>query len=161
MSVIAEVFSGLSGGVLSGLGDLAVKIREAVTGSAPIPGETQGELLKIAAQVEAIKQTADFELQKAQLEINKLDAASGSNYRGGWRPMAGWAAVFAVCIYPVVHALLPWVIATAGVVFGKDVSHLPALPSIPAEEASNLLWALLGFGGMRSFEKFKGVSNTK
>lgn len=156
MSVIAEVFSGLSGGVLSGLGDLAVKLRQAITGASPIPPEAQGELLKIAAQVEAIKQTADFELQKAQIEINKLDAASASNFRGGWRPMAGWAAVFAVCIYPVIHALLPWVIATGGVILGKDVSHLPVMPSIPAEEATNLLWALLGFGGLRSFDKFKG-----
>jgi len=158
MSVIAEVFAGLSGGVLSGIGELAVKLRTAITGSEAITGEKQGELLLIAAQVEAIKQTADFELMKAQLEINKIDAASGSNFRGGWRPMVGWGCVFAVVIYPIIQVLMPWGIATIGVVIGKDPSLLPVLPSIPAGDNTNLLWALLGFGGLRSFDKLKGQS---
>ena len=156
MTLVAEIFAGLGSGVLQGLGTLAKDLRTAITGAEAIPAETQGKLLEIAAQVEAIKQTADFELQKAQIQINALDAQSGSSFRGGWRPMAGWAAVFAVCIYPVIHSLLPWALAMGGVMLGKDVSHLPILPSIPAEEASNLLWALLGFGGLRTFDKYKG-----
>lgn len=149
MSVIAEVFAGLGSGVLSGLGSLAKDLRAAITGAEAIPAATQGKLLEIAAQVEAIKQTADFELQKAQIQINALDAASGSSFRGGWRPMAGWAAVVAVIIYPLVQALLPWGAAVLGVV-------VPPLPAFDTEVSANLLWALLGFGGMRTFEKLKG-----
>ena len=156
MSIVAEVFAGLGSGVLTGIGDLAVKLRTAITGSEAITGEKQGELLIIAAQVEAIKQTADFELQKAQIAINAADAASGSNFRGGWRPMAGWGAVFAVVVYPVIQSLLPWMVAIGGLTLGKDVSQIPVLPSIPPEMNANLLWALLGFGGLRSFDKVKG-----
>jgi hypothetical protein len=157
MTVIAEIFAGLGSGVLDGLGSLAVKLRTAITGSEAITGEKQGELLLLAAQVEAIKQTADFELQKAQIAINAEDAKSGSNYRGGWRPMAGWGCVFAVVIYPIMQVLLPWMIGVAGVVLGKDPHLLPILPSIPLGDSSNLLWALLGFGGLRSFDKLKGI----
>ena len=157
MTAIAEIFAGLGSGVLDGLGNLAVKLRTAITGSEAITGEKQGELLILAAQVEAIKQTADFELQKAQLAINLEDAKSGSLFQGGWRPAVGWGAAFAVVVYPVIQALLPWVIAIGGVMLGKDVSHLPALPAISQEMSGNLLWALLGFGGLRSFDKLKGT----
>jgi len=156
MSVLAEVFAGLGSGVLQGLGTLAKDIRTAITGAEAIPAETQGKLLEIAAQVEAIKQTADFELQKAQIAINLEDAKSGSTYKGGWRPMAGWAAVVGVIVYPMVQAILPWTLAVGGLMLGKDVSAIPTLPSIPQEVAGNLLWALLGFGGLRSFDKVKG-----
>ena len=156
MSAIAEIFAGLGSGVLTGLGDLAVKLRTAITGSEAITGEKQGELLLIAAQVEAIKQTADFELQKAQIAINLEDAKSGSVYKGGWRPMAGWAGVVSVIVYPMLQAVLPWVIQVGGLIAGKDTSHVPMLPAIPQEVAGNLLWALLGFGGLRSFDKLKG-----
>jgi hypothetical protein len=156
MSVIAEVFAGLGSGVLQGLGTLAKDLRTAITGAEAIPAETQGKLLEIAAQVEAIKQTADFELQKAQIAINAIDAQSGSSYRGGWRPLAGWAAVFAVVVYPIIQVVMPWGIATAGVILGKDVSHLPILPTLPASTQADLLWALLGLGGLRSFDKLKG-----
>lgn len=150
MSIVAEVFAGLGSGVLTGLGTLAKDLRAAITGAEAIPAETQGKLLEIAAQVEAIKQTADFELQKAQIEINALDAQSGSSFRGGWRPMAGWAAVAAVIVYPLVQALLPWTAAVLGLT-------VPPLPSFETETSANLLWALLGFGGLRSFDKMKGV----
>ena len=149
MSVIAEVFAGLGSGVLSGLGTLAKDLRAAITGAEAIPAATQGKLLEIVAQVEAIKQTADFELQKAQIEINAIDAASGSSFRGGWRPLAGWAAVAAVIIYPMAQSLLPWFASVFGV-------NVPPLPSFDAETSANLLWALLGFGGLRSFDKLKG-----
>jgi hypothetical protein len=158
MSIVAEVFAGLSGGVLSGLGELAVKLRTAITGSEAITGEKQGELLLLAARVEAIKQTADFELQKAQIEINLEDAKSGRLFQGGWRPATGWGAAFAVVIYPIIQAMLPWALAMIGVILGKDVSHLPVLPSISQEMSGNLLWALLGFGGLRSFDKLKGLA---
>lgn len=157
MSIVAEVFAGLGSGVLQGLGDLAVKLRAAITGSEAISGVKQGELLILAAQVEAIKQTADFELQKAQIAINLEDAKSGSVFQGGWRPMAGWASVGAVVLYPVIQAILPWIFAMGGLMLGKDITHIPLLPSIPQEVNGNLLWALLGFGGLRSFDKLKGT----
>lgn len=158
MTLVADIFAGLGSGVLSGLGDLALKLRTAITGSEAISGEKQGELLMIAAQVEAIKQTADFELQKAQLSINLEDAKSGKFLQGGWRPAVGWGAAFAVVIYPIIQVMVPWMIAMGGVILGKDISHLPALPAISQEMSGNLLWALLGFGGMRSFDKLKGIA---
>ena len=45
----------------------------------------------------------------AQLEINKAEAASGSTFKGGWRPAVGWvcAASFAYnfLVYPIAGAL--------------------------------------------------------
>lgn len=101
------------------------------------------ELVKVA-------QDQDFQITMAQLAINKAEAESNSLFKGGWRPFIGWTcgSAFALhfLIFPIINFFL--------VAFGKP------FVSIPFDMATlmTVLMAMLGIGGMRSWEKYKGVS---
>jgi len=69
MSVIAEVFSGLSGGVLSGIGELAIKLRTAITGSEAITGEKQGELLLMLLRSRRLSKLLILSFRRLRLQL--------------------------------------------------------------------------------------------
>lgn len=104
--------------------------------------------LELAQRGELAALDADLRLMLAQAEINKVEAAA-DNYRGGWRPGAGWVCVFGLGYNYFLRPLLPWVVQ----LFGVDV---PPLPSIDVEELMVLLGGLLGLGSLRSYERVKG-----
>ena len=85
-----------------------------------------------------------------QIEINKIEAASRSAFVAGWRPFIGWTCGSAMAYAYVVQPFLTFILAQTG--------HLIELPRIELGEMMPVLLGLLGLGGMRSFEKFKGVS---
>lgn len=101
------------------------------------------ELVKVAKD-------QDFQITMAQLAINKAEAESNSLFKGGWRPFIGWTcgSAFALhfLIFPIINFFL--------VAFGKP------FVSIPFDMATLMavLMAMLGIGGMRSWEKYKGVA---
>jgi hypothetical protein len=94
------------------------------------------ELQKLADQ------EAEREHQEAlgQQEINKVEAAHRSLFVAGWRPFVGWVGggslLYATIIAPAFHLGVP------------DIGFL-----------QTILLAILGIGGMRSFDKAKGTSN--
>ena len=106
---------------------------------------------KRAAEAEFLKMAMDGELKQtiAQLEINAREAAHPSVFVAGWRPFFGWAGGFAFVYATIGQPLLAWWAATKG---------LPTPPTLNLD----LLWAvvtgLLGIGGLRTFEKTKGVA---
>ena len=51
------------------------------------------------------------ELAKGQLEINKAEAASGSLFKGGWRPFIGWTSGIAFAYHFVLQPLLIFIFA--------------------------------------------------
>ena len=85
-----------------------------------------------------------------QIEINKIEAASRSIFVAGWRPMVGWSCSAAMAYSYVVQPILAFALAQTG--------HLIDLPRVELGEMMPVLLGMLGLGGMRSFEKFKGVS---
>jgi Holin of 3TMs, for gene-transfer release len=107
------------------------------------------EAMKLAQAGELAVLDADTKISLAQAEINKVDAGSGSMFRAGWRPAAGWACVAGLVMEFVMAPLLPWTLA----LFGKVV---PPLPVMDMETLMGLLLALLGLGGYRTFERIKG-----
>jgi len=86
----------------------------------------------------------------AQLEINKVEAASRSVFVSGWRPAVGWCCVTAMSLNFVVFPLASFVLAQTG--------HLVELPTLDMSEMMPVLMGLLGLGGLRTFEKVKQVS---
>ena len=44
----------------------------------------------------------------AQLEINKAEAASGSLFKGGWRPFVGWICGFALLYHFILSPMIIW-----------------------------------------------------
>ena len=87
----------------------------------------------------------------AQLEINKAEAASGSLFKGGWRPAGGWGCALAFAYHYLRQPLLVFILTASGV-------DLPELPSFDMSTLLTVLGGLLGIGGLRSYEKTKGLT---
>lgn len=106
-----------------------------------------------AAKLELIKLQQSGELAQiaGQLQINATEAASSSVFVGGWRPGIGWVCGAALAMQYIARPLLEW----AGIVLGHP---LPTLPGIDAN-LWELLLGMLGLGGLRTYEKVKGVAS--
>ena len=91
------------------------------------------------------------ELAKGQLEINKAEAASSSVFKGGWRPFIGWTCGAAFAYHFVLQPFLLFAVA----VFGLDI---PPLPQFDMSSLMTVLMGMLGLGGLRTFEKQKGLT---
>ena len=87
----------------------------------------------------------------AQLEINKAEAASGSLFKGGWRPAVGWICAIAFAYHFVLQPLIIFVVAVVGV-------DIPNLPEFQMNTLLTVLGGLLGIGGLRTYEKQKGLT---
>ena len=108
---------------------------------------------KLSLEEKKIDQATDL----AQVDINKIEAASTSLFVSGWRPAVGWVGVAGLTYQFLGYPLMQWVWA-----FGQGVDlipkGLPPPPDLQVEQLMTLLAGLLGFGGMRSFEKYRGVA---
>ena len=52
--------------------------------------EDKDQKAALAHEIATMSERHAQELAKGQLEINKAEAASGSVFKGGWRPFIGW-----------------------------------------------------------------------
>jgi hypothetical protein len=109
---------------------------------------------KLDLEEKKINQATDL----AQVEINKIEAGSSSVFVSGWRPAVGWVGVAGLAYQFLGYPLMQWLWAFGQ---GCDIipKDLPAPPDLDVEQLMTLLAGLLGCGGMRSFEKHKGVAS--
>ena len=84
-----------------------------------------------------------------QSEIGKIEAMHKSVFVAGWRPFIGWVCGAALAYNFIVRELLIWAMAMSG----KNILPPPALQ---LEVLTTILYALLGLGGLRTFEKLLG-----
>tara|TARA_R110000824_G_scaffold203911_1_gene388608 strand:+ start:634 stop:1041 length:408 start_codon:yes stop_codon:yes gene_type:complete len=101
-------------------------------------------------QIEASLLEHLAKIDVAQLGINKQEAAHRSVFVAGWRPFIGWTCGIALAYNYVLQPILIFVLAQTG--------HLMDLPAMDLNEIMPVLMGMLGLGGLRTFEKFKGVS---
>jgi len=107
---------------------------------------------KRAAEAEFLKMVMEGELKQviAQLEINAREAAHPSLLVAGGRPLFMWVGGFGFGYATIVQPLLTW------------IARIKGWPD-PPDVNTDLLWVvvtgLLGLGGMRSFDKVKGVAS--
>ena len=87
------------------------------------------------------------EINKAQLEVNKVEAGHTSMFVAGWRPFTGWVCSFALLYHFILQPLLTFMLYT----FGNEI----VLPTFDMGTLTTVLLGMLGLGGMRSFEKVK------
>lgn len=92
------------------------------------------------------------ELNLAQIEVNKVEAQSENLFKSGWRPFVGWACAGSLAYSVVVRDILNWVL---GIVSMYSDKVFPVLPNPDVSLMFELLLALLGFGGLRTYEKLK------
>jgi len=103
----------------------------------------KAKLDRIAAEI-----SNEFNLVLGQLEINKVEAASSSIFVAGARPAAMWVGVLSLFYMGIGGSLLSWL----AICF-----NLPPLPIINESTSTDILMGLLGLGGLRTFDKLKGV----
>ena len=92
------------------------------------------------------------EINLGQIEINKLEAQSDSLFKSGWRPFVGWSCAGSLAYSVVVRDILNWAFSFASLYLDKQI---PVLPNPDITLMFELLLALLGFGGLRTYEKMK------
>jgi hypothetical protein len=105
------------------------------------PDKTEEEAKRLAAELTIVQ---------GQLATNQAEAASPSAFTSGWRPGIGWVCVLALFAQYVGRPMLAW----GGIVTGHP---FPPLPGID-DNLWQLMLGMLGLGGLRSFEKVKGVA---
>lgn len=110
-----------------------------------------GEKARLAHEIATMAEKQAHTIALAQIEVNKAEAASGSLFKGGWRPFIGWTCGVAFAYHFIVQPLLVFIIAVFGIA-------IPALPSFDMGSLMTVLGGLLGLGSLRTFEKYKGVS---
>jgi hypothetical protein len=106
---------------------------------------------KLAHEIATMSEKMANEQVLAQLEVNKAEAASGSLFKGGWRPAIGWICGLALFWSFILQPFLVFFL----LVFGVD---LPPLPEIGTADLMPILLGMLGLGGLRSYEKVQKVT---
>lgn len=127
----------------------------------PLIGPTVNKILDLIPNVNErakAKEKFEFELMtavnaasEAQTKINLAEAAHRSVFVAGWRPSIGWTCSLALFYSFVAHPILSWYVA----IYHPEIASLPKLE---IGELMTLVLGMLGLGGMRSYEKNKGVT---
>ena len=107
--------------------------------------------LKMKLQKEMTMAFHDANL--AQIQLNKQEAAHKNIFVAGWRPFVGWICGVALAYHFVLSPIIETVLIASGVAMD--------LPSFEFSQLSSILMGMLGLGGLRTYEKMKGVSREK
>ena len=97
---------------------------------------------KIKAEAEL--RNALFALDAKQAEINTAEASNSNVFVSGWRPAIGWIGAGGLAYHFILRPIF----------VGLGWTSLPTLDGMLFE----LIFAMLGFGGLRTYEKLKGVA---
>ena len=109
------------------------------------------EKARIAHELATMSEKHAQQLALSQIEVNKAEAASGSIFKGGWRPAVGWVCAIAFAYHFILKDLIVFGCAVAGV-------DMPELPEFDMGTLLTVLGGMLGIGGLRSYEKTKGLT---
>jgi hypothetical protein len=115
--------------------------------------EDKDQKARLAHDVATMAQKHAQELAKAQLEVNRVEAAHKSMFVAGWRPSVGW-----VCYAGLASNYL--FIPMANFVLVLTNSNV-TVPALDLSGMMPVLMGMLGLGAMRSYEKVNGVSREK
>lgn len=131
---------------LLGIDGIASLVQTVVNKIFPDAGQMQKDKFALALQ-ESLQQ---FQLDKGQMNINQVEAASSSLFVSGWRPFVAWTCGFSFGWNYVLHPLFDYFVAVSG-------HPIPALPVLDMDIMVPVLGGLLGLGTMRTVERVKGV----
>ena len=108
-----------------------------------------------AAEAQRAIETALLEnaaqINLAQIEVNKEEAQHRTVFVAGWRPFIGWVCGVALAWHFVGVPVTLFFIAWSG-------AEVPELPVFDMNSLMTVLTGMLGLGGLRTFEKMKGLT---
>ena len=105
---------------------------------------------RLSHEIATMAEKNAHEQIKAQLEINKTEAQHNSLFVSGWRPAVGWTCCLGMAANFLIIPMTNFALALA--------SSNITIPLIDLETMLPVLLGMLGLGGMRSYEKSKGVA---
>jgi hypothetical protein len=114
-----------------------------------IPDKDQAAKLQNDIQMALISQVASSDASQAT--TNTAEAGNLNLFVSGWRPAVGW-----VCVAAFAWSFLFQPVFSC---FFTAFTHQPSpAPALDMDQLMFLLSGLLGLGGLRTLEKFKGVA---
>ena len=107
--------------------------------------EDKDQKAMLAHKIATMSEEHHQDLMKAQIEVNKVEAASSNLFVSGWRPFIGWTCGLGMFGNFITIPFSNFVLAL--------VSMDIVIPLVPLETMMPVLMGMLGLGAMRSFEK--------
>lgn len=124
---------------------------------APVTGlldkfiEDKDQKNALAHEIATLAEKQAHESQLAQIKVNQEEAKHRSIFVAGWRPFVGWVCGVALAYHFILAPIILFSVSIIGV-------QIPELPSFNMETLTTVLLGMLGLGGLRSFEKYKGLT---
>lgn len=131
------------------LGDIIGAVKD-LASEVIVDKDKKNEILLEIEKLESVAEERVHQEILAQIEVNKVEAASENIFVAGWRPFVGWVGGAGLAYAAIVQPLFSW---AAQVIFGYSGSF----PTVDNELLWTVLLGILGLGGMRSFDKTKAI----
>ena len=112
--------------------------------------EDKDQKAALAHEISTMAERHAQELAKGQIEVNKMEAASGSMFVAGWRPAVGWICALGFASNFILIPMANFSLALASI----DVQ----IPMIDTTQMMPVLMGMLGLGTLRTVEKVRKVS---
>lgn len=136
MSLVVPIL----GAVLPVIGDL-------IDRAFPNSAEREQKRLEYELKIQEALNSIDL----AQIDVNKVEAASEDRFVSGWRPFIGWVCGIAFAYHFILQPLMAFTIMNLGGTANLPVFDMDALFTV--------LMGMLGLGGLRTVEKIKNSTN--
>jgi hypothetical protein len=108
--------------------------------------EDKDERAKLAHKIATMSQEMAHENALAQIKVNEVQAAHKSLFVAGGRPAIMWICALGLLYNVFIHPILDiWL----------------EMPVVNTDILMPVMMGLLGLGGMRTYEKTKGVAREK
>jgi hypothetical protein len=104
--------------------------------------QQQTEFKELDAQIASIQ---------SQTDTNKAEATNQNLFVAGWRPFIGW-----ICGTTLGYT---YILAPIMDMAFKVIGHPVLIPAPDMSEMMPILLGMLGLGGMRTYEKTKGINS--
>ena len=88
-----------------------------------------------------------FSLNKAQIELNAVEAAHENIFVSGWRPFIGWGCGVALLYHFLFEPIIQYVLIISNISF--------TTPEFDFSQLSTIVMAMLGMSSLRTYEKVK------
>lgn len=133
--------------------------------SEDVPVNPEAILKAITGDAEYLRRAREFDannakmlmelhlsaLQKSddgQVELDKIESASASFFKSGWRPATGWMCVAGLGYQLLFRPLAGWIM--------QQLLGWQMPPSLEVDTLMTLLFGLLGLGAYRTVERIRG-----
>ena len=136
------------------LGQLVGTLVGPVTGLLDKFIEDKDKKAELAHEIATMAEKHAHEAALAQVEVNKAEAVHRSTFVAGWRPFIGWVCGVALAYHFIIVPMLTFVLVT----FQITGLHPSDLPKFDMDSLMTVLLGMLGLGGLRTYEKSKGVA---